>query len=73
MVTKERILETLSAIVDPDLGKDIVTLGFIANLEVEEGSDGAHVLLERLSISNADRSARWMVLDLPLRQQHRRN
>ena len=46
MVTKESILETLSAIVDPDLGKDIVTLGFIANLEVEEGSDGAHVLLE---------------------------
>lgn len=34
----EAILEALSAIQDPDLGKDIVSLGFIKNLEVDGGT-----------------------------------
>jgi ATP-binding protein involved in chromosome partitioning len=42
MVTKDAVLEALGAIIDPDLDKDIVTLGFIANLEIE----GPHILVE---------------------------
>ena len=34
----EVVLETLSAIQDPDLGKDIVSLGFIKNLEIDGGT-----------------------------------
>lgn len=39
-VTEESVRTTLSAIMDPDLGKDIVSLGFIRNLKVS-GSDVA--------------------------------
>ena len=42
MVTKDQVLAALSQIVDPDLGRDIVSLGFIVNLEIE----GGHVLVE---------------------------
>ena len=42
MVTKEQVLTALSQIIDPDLGRDIVALGFITNLEIEDG----HVLVE---------------------------
>jgi ATP-binding protein involved in chromosome partitioning len=37
-VTEESVRTTLSAIMDPDLGKDIVSLGFVRNLKVS-GSD----------------------------------
>jgi ATP-binding protein involved in chromosome partitioning len=37
-VTDESVRTTLSAIIDPDLGKDIVSLGFVRNLKVS-GSD----------------------------------
>lgn len=33
-----QILKTLSAVVDPDLGQDIVTLGFVQNLELDEST-----------------------------------
>ncbi|MFC1559014.1 Mrp/NBP35 family ATP-binding protein [Gemmatimonadota bacterium] len=36
--TPEAVLETLSSIQDPDLGKDIVSLGFIKNLEIDGGT-----------------------------------
>ncbi|MGZ8546613.1 MAG: iron-sulfur cluster assembly protein, partial [Sulfuricurvum sp.] len=32
-ITEAGVLEALSQIIDPDLRKDIVTLGFIHNLE----------------------------------------
>lgn len=37
-VTKEQVLEALKAVQDPDLHKDIVTLGFIKNLRICEGN-----------------------------------
>jgi ATP-binding protein involved in chromosome partitioning len=36
-LTEAAVLESLKAIVDPDLRKDIVTLGFIHNLEISGG------------------------------------
>ncbi len=36
-VTREAVLEALSAIRDPDLGKDIVSLGFVKDLRIEKG------------------------------------
>ena len=42
MVTKDQVLGALAHIVDPDLGRDIVALGFITSLEIEDG----HVLVE---------------------------
>ncbi|MFW5683714.1 MAG: P-loop NTPase [Spirochaetota bacterium] len=41
-VTREAIEAALSRIIDPDLGRDIVSLGFIKDLEVQDG----HVSLE---------------------------
>ena len=35
--TSEAIYQALSQIVDPDLGKDIVSLGFVKNLRVDDG------------------------------------
>jgi len=35
---KQEILNALKAIIDPDLGKDIVTLGFVKNIEISGGS-----------------------------------
>ena len=42
MVTKDQALAALAQIVDPDLGRDIVSLGFITTLDIEDG----HVLVE---------------------------
>lgn len=38
MPTQEQVLNQLKSIIDPDLGKDIVTLNFIKNLEINEGA-----------------------------------
>lgn len=38
MVTEQQILETLSSIQDPDLGRDIVTLGFVKDVVISEGN-----------------------------------
>src|SRR5919204_4990525 len=38
MVTEAQVLGALSNIVDPDLHKDVVTLGFIKNLKIEGGA-----------------------------------
>ncbi len=37
MATKEQVLDSMRHIIDPDLGKDIVSLGFIKNLAIEGG------------------------------------
>ncbi|MCC6488280.1 MAG: P-loop NTPase [Candidatus Hydrogenedentes bacterium] len=39
MITEKDVLDSMRHIVDPDLGKDIVSLGFIKNLVI----DGSHV------------------------------
>ncbi|MBT6120392.1 P-loop NTPase [bacterium] len=38
MTNNEQVLEKLSVIIDPDLDKDIVTLGFIKKLKIEKGN-----------------------------------
>lgn len=35
MITKEKVLDALSNVIDPDLGKDLVTLNMIKDLEIE--------------------------------------
>src|SRR5438093_5633633 len=37
-VTEEQVLEVLKKVQDPDLRKDIVSLGFIRNLKIENGN-----------------------------------
>ncbi|MCA9773075.1 MAG: iron-sulfur cluster assembly protein, partial [Myxococcales bacterium] len=37
-VTKEQVLAALRAVQDPDLRRDIVTLGFVKGLEIAGGS-----------------------------------
>lgn len=44
-VTEDKVLERLSKITDPDLGKDIVTLDFIKDLKIEEGSVSFRIVL----------------------------
>lgn len=38
MPTQEQVLDAMRHIIDPDLGKDIVSLGFIKNLAIEGGT-----------------------------------
>jgi ATP-binding protein involved in chromosome partitioning len=40
VLTPDAVLEALRAVTDPDLRKDIVTLGFVKNLRVEDGRVG---------------------------------
>ena len=37
MVTEQQVLESLRHIVDPDLGQDIVSLGFVKNIKIDGG------------------------------------
>jgi ATP-binding protein involved in chromosome partitioning len=37
MITEEEIKKVLSQIIDPELGADIVTLGFVKGIEIENG------------------------------------
>ena len=37
-ITKELVLETLKTVKDPDLQHDLVSLGFIKNLEIQNNS-----------------------------------
>jgi ATP-binding protein involved in chromosome partitioning len=37
MATEAAVLDSMRGIIDPDLNKDIVTLGFIKNLTIEDG------------------------------------
>jgi len=45
LVTEAQVLEQLSNIRDPDLGKDIVTLDFIKDLEIEDGNVSFRIVL----------------------------
>lgn len=42
-VTKEAVLDALRQIIDPDLHRDIVSLGMIKQLEIDNRADGAKV------------------------------
>src|SRR3954451_19744845 len=42
-VTKERVLDALRQIIDPDFHKDIVSLGMIKQLEIRQSDSGAAV------------------------------
>ena len=44
-ITEEQVLEKLSNIIDPDLKKDIVTLGFIKDLEIKGGEVSFRIVL----------------------------
>ena len=43
MITKEKILETLKPIVDPEIGISIVDLGLIYNAEYKEDTKKVHI------------------------------
>lgn len=38
MITEQQVLDSLRTIMDPDLGRDIVSLGFIKNLKIDGGA-----------------------------------
>ena len=38
-VTKEEVLRALSVVKDPDLGRDLVTLGMIENVKIDENGN----------------------------------
>jgi ATP-binding protein involved in chromosome partitioning len=42
-VTKEAVMDALRQIIDPDLHRDIVSLGMIKQLEIQDSEDGAAV------------------------------
>ena len=42
-VTKEAVMDALRQIIDPDLHRDIVSLGMIKQLEIVPENEGAHV------------------------------
>ncbi len=44
-ITEEKVLEKLKNIIDPDLNKDIVTLGFIKDLEISGGDVSFRIVL----------------------------
>jgi len=44
-LTEEQVLDSLRAIVDPDLRKDIVTLGFIRDLKIDGGDVSLRIVL----------------------------
>lgn len=44
-VTEEQVLESLRQIIDPDLRKDIVTLGFVRDLSISDGDVSFRIVL----------------------------
>ena len=44
-VTEEQVLASLSQIIDPDLKKDIVTLGFVRDISINEGDVSFRIVL----------------------------
>src|SRR5689334_10244511 len=45
MITKEKVLKALATVKDPDLNKDLVSLGMISDLSVEGGNISFKVTL----------------------------
>ena len=44
-ITKEQVLEALSNVMDPDLGKDLVTLNMIDGVTIDGSNIGFEVVL----------------------------
>ena len=42
---EEELLESLRAVVDPEIGLNIVELGLIRNVEIDEEEDFAHITM----------------------------
>ncbi len=45
MVTKEQILEKLKEVQDPEVKVDIVTMGLIYDIRIDERNSSAHVVM----------------------------
>ena len=52
-LTREHLLETLSGVMEPDLGKDIITLNLVELLAMEEEANGWKLRLRVKSSSPA--------------------
>jgi len=52
-LTREHLLETLSGVMEPDLGKDIITLNLVELLGMEQKEEGWHLQLRVKSSSPA--------------------
>ena len=46
-ISKENILEKLAAVKDPELGKDLVSLGMISDIIIKNGNVGFSMKLTR--------------------------
>ena len=44
-ITEQAVLDSLSQIIDPDLKKDIVTLGFVRDLKIDGGDVSFRIVL----------------------------
>ncbi|MGH7273846.1 MAG: Mrp/NBP35 family ATP-binding protein [Nitrospiria bacterium] len=68
VVTQEEVLRALSAIQDPDLHKDIVSLGFVQNIKIKESHVGLDIVLTTPACPVKDQmrdEARKIVQGLP--------
>ncbi len=45
MVTKEEIMDRLKNVTDPEVDVDIVTMGLIYNIDIDETGEKVHVLM----------------------------
>lgn len=50
MITEQQVLQKLSAIQDPDLGQDIVKLGFVRNIRIE-GASGQQIIRCQINLT----------------------
>jgi ATP-binding protein involved in chromosome partitioning len=58
-VTQEQILSVLRTIEDPDLHKDIVTLGFVKDIRIAGGEVDFTIELTTPACPVKDRGSRW--------------
>lgn len=68
VVTEQSVLEVLRQIKDPDLHKDIVTLGFIRDLQIDQGEVSFRIVLTTPACpvkSEMENAARELVGSLP--------
>ena len=68
MVQREQVLEALRKVRDPDLGRDIVDLGFVKDLQIEGGEVAFAIELTTPACPVKERlegEARQLVAELP--------
>ncbi|MEJ7616778.1 MAG: Mrp/NBP35 family ATP-binding protein [Pyrinomonadaceae bacterium] len=68
VISQENVLQVLSKIIDPDLHKDIVTLGFIKDLKIEGGHVSFRIVLTTPACPVKEQmhdAAKGLVGDLP--------